>query len=164
MPEANKSILAGLQAYVANKNAGMGGGPKTGIPDNAKTVATDKSKLDDMLDLRDSISALVGSGYTPKATDPTVLAHRTRILNMMPAQEAQNLLTHIAIQNQQPGVQTLSPTQRLQRFYDIQSSIPATNMLLQKVKSLGTGPISAFSETPDGLNQQLAAAPVVVKK
>jgi hypothetical protein len=161
----NKAILAGLQAYMANKNAGIGG-PVTGIPAGGTNVATAKTPLDETANLRDSIGALVGSGYTGlnANTPPEIRAHVTHILNAMPAKDAQNLLTHISIQNQTPGVAALNPTQRLQRFYDIRSSQPGTDALIQKVKAFGTGPIAAFSETPEVLNQQLATAPVVVKK
>lgn len=162
----NKALLAGLQAYMTNKNSGIGGGPVTGIPAGGKNVATDKTPLDQTAALRDSIGALVGSGYTSSNpnTPPEIRAYVTHILNSMPAKDAQNLLTHISIQNQTPGVAALNPTQRLQRFYDIRSSQPTTDALIQKVKAFGSGPISAFSETPDVTNQQLATAPVVVKK
>lgn len=160
MPQPNKAILAGLQQYVANKK-GIGD-PTTGIPDSAKQIARNKTNIDDTVAMRDNIGALVGGGYTGKGTPQNLRGYVTAILNGMPAQDAQNLLTHIAIQNQTPGVSLLNPTQRLQRFYDIRSSVPATDALIQKVKSLGTGPIAAFSETPDITNQQLAAT--VAKK
>lgn len=159
---ANQSILAGLQQYVASKT----GDPIKGVPPAATTIATPKTTLDQTAALRDSIGALVGSGYTGTTanTSPEIRAHVTNILNSMPVKDAQNLLTHITIQNQAPGVTVLNPTQRLQRFYDIRSSVPQTDALIQKVKAFGSGPISAFSETPDVTNQQLAAAPVIVKK
>ena len=137
------------------------GGEDPKLP--GKAIGTDKTKLDETADLRDSISALVASGYTslkPKgsaATSNDVKAHVTRILNTLPTKEAQNLLTHIAIYNQNPDITNLNPTQKLQQFYDINSSNPQTNELLRKVKSFGSGPTSGFQESTEVLNKQLSS-------
>jgi len=121
------------------------------------------TKLDDMAAIRDSISALAAAGYNGSKMSEGLRGHASRILGMLPADVAHKLLTHLALQGQREGTESLSPAARLQRFYDIESSDPATNAILQRAKAFGTGPMSAFRETPDIVSQQLAAMPIASK-
>lgn len=131
-------------------------------------IASNKSNLDDLANLRDSVSALVASGYTGSTKDKDLAAHRDRIISALPTGQGQNLLTHIAVQNSTPGFSIMSPEQRVGRFYDINSSVPATDDLLRRIKTLGTGPMSSFKDSQDVLLRKLAgsdqATPIVVKK
>lgn len=137
-----------------------------GIPAGAVAIAPGKTRLDTTADIRDSIAALVGSGLTKRGVNKEIDSHAARILALLPRNEAQKLLTHIQVFNSNASG---NPTQRLQRFYDINSSNPDTQALLQKVKAFGTGPITGLRESTDVANQQLAqglspTAPIVVTK
>lgn len=131
-------------------------------------IASNRTNLDDLANLRDSVSALVAAGYTGKTSDPELAAHRDRIIRSLPQGQAQNLLTHISVQNSTPGFSIMSPEQRIGRFYDINSSVPATDDLLRRIKSFGTGPMSSFKDSQDVLLRKLAgsdqATPIVVRK
>lgn len=143
------------------------GGPIVGVPANAKPSGFQRTALDDNADIRDSIGILVGSGLTKRGVNKEVDAHATRILKMLGPAAGQKLLTHIKVYNSRPDLAGQNPTQRLTRFYDIQSGDPGVQGLISKAKAFGTGPIAAYSETPDITAQQFAGAPatpVVVRK
>ncbi len=125
-----------------------------------------KPGLDTTADIRDAVSALVGAGYTGKTADPELAAHRDFIIRTLPAGQGQNLLTHIAVQNQTNGFSIMKPEQRISRFYDINSSVPATDDLLRKLKAFGTGPVTGFRDTQDVFSRKLAGDtnPIALKK
>lgn len=155
--EYNTNLLTLL-----NGHTGYDIGEEPKLP--GKKVSTNKTELDTLANLRDSISALVASGYTSlkgeggKSASDEIKAHVNNILYSMPQEEAQKLLTHIAVYNQNPNSVKLNPLQRLQDFYDINSSNPQTNYLLKRIKAFGSGPISGFKESPELLNQQIASS------
>lgn len=137
-----------------------------GLPPGAAQIAPGKTPLDTTADLRDSINALVGSGLTKRGVNRDIDAEAARIMTILGRDAGQKLLTHIQVYNAQASG---NPTQRLTRFYDVNSSHPGTQELLQKVKSFGTGPITGFKESTNVANQQLAqglspTAPIVVKQ
>ncbi len=167
---ANPAILRKLGDFLHSRAGEIEGGPVTpvvpGIPAGAAQIAPGKTPLDTTADLRDSINALVGSGLTKRGVNKDVDAEAARIMTLLGREQGQKLLTHIALFN---GTASGNPTQRLTRFYDINSSHPGTQELLQKVKSFATGPITGFRESTNVANQQLAqglspTAPIVVKQ
>lgn len=97
-------------------------------------------------DVRDSIGVLVGGGYSG-LNDSASQMHYQRIVDLLGAKKAQDLVSHIIIQNHRPDFQKMAPAERLGRFYDINSSNPGTNEILQKMKGMGTGVIPAYTGT-----------------
>lgn len=171
---ANPEILRNLGNFLHSRAGEIDGGPVTpavpGIPSGAAQIAPGKTPLDTTADIRDSINALVGSGLTKRGVNRDVDAEAARIMTLLGREQGQKLLTHIALFN---GTASGNPTQRLTRFYDVNSSHPGTQEILQKVKSFGTGPITGFKESTNVANQQLAqglsptlgaTAPIVVKQ
>lgn len=174
---ANPSILRNLGNFLHSRAGEIEGGkaapvgpvipviqPVAGLPPGAAQIAPGKTPLDTTADIRDSINALVGSGLTKRGVNRDVDAEAARIMTLLGREQGQKLLTHIALFN---GTASGNPTQRLTRFYDVNSSHPGTQEILQKVKSFGTGPITGFKESTNVANQQLAqglspTAPIVV--
>lgn len=98
----------------------------------------------DDVDVRDQIGILVGGGYKGLHDEPSQMAFQ-RLSDLLGQKKAQDLTSHIIIQNSRPDFQTMKPEQRLGRFYDINSSNPGTNEVLQKMKGLGTGVIPGYT-------------------
>lgn len=137
MPDHNPKVLSDLNEHIEKKT-----GTKVRTP------------ADNDADLRDSVSLLVGGGFTD-LKDENARANFLRIRTILnDDQKAQNLLTHIFLQNQRPGWQQMKPEQRVSSFYDINSSDKGTSELLQKIKSFGTGPVSGYTDSVNEVNQQ----------
>lgn len=169
---ANPVILRNLGNFLHSRAGEIEGGKPagdpavSGLPANTPVISPGKTPLDTTADIRDSINALVGSGLTKRGVNKDIDAEAARILTLLGRDAGQKLLTHIQVYNANASG---NPTQRLTRFYDINSSNPDTQTLLQKVKSFGTGPITGFKESTNVANQQLAqglspTAPIVVKQ
>jgi hypothetical protein len=132
--------------------AGAGGGPTMPA---AQTIAPNKTRLDDTADLRDSISVLLGKGYTANPGDEDMKAHQARVLALLGPAAGQQLLSHLQVFNQRPGMDKLSPDERVQQLYSLGSQHPVVGPILNRVKSFGTGPTSGFRESVDVANQKL---------
>lgn len=114
--------------------------PSTGLIASKRT----RGPIVDDADVRDQISILVGGGYKGLHDETSQMAFQ-RLSDLLGQKKAQDLTSHIIIQNSRPDFQTMKPEQRLGRFYDINSSNPGTNEVLQKMKGLGTGVIPGYT-------------------
>lgn len=154
----NPQILQGLTNYFK--------GGKDPVPTG--TIKVHGKPGENTADIRDSISALVGSGYSGGVTDEKLRAHVSRIMGLLPQKEAQNLLTHISVYNRNPNNLKLIPTQRVSNFYDINPADPGTLSIIQQAKSFGTGVLGGLNSTPEQVGMEvtnrLPVNPLIVKK
>lgn len=119
------------------------GGGETGKGLVAATKRT-KGPVADDVDVRDQIGILVGGGYNGLHDETSQMAFQ-RIRDLVGAKKAQDLVSHIIIQNQRSDFKTMPPAERLQRFYDINSANPDTNSILTKMRGLGTGVLPGYT-------------------
>lgn len=143
-------ILSDLASYI-------GGGTEPG------TGVVKVSSANDLANVRDSITALVGTGYNGTQQDDLTRGHVKLLLTTLPEGKAQNLLTHIALYNQRPDAASKSPVQKVQSFYDIIPTNPETNSIIQQAKNFSTGVMGGINSSPEIVNQQLTA-PIIAKK
>jgi hypothetical protein len=121
-------------------SAAVGSGPGPGNnPPNSGTFKSQRSPMDQLADVRDSIMALVGGGKT-KIDDDETRGHWANLVDKLGPQKAQSLMTHIILQNQRPEFQGLKPQDRINAFYQINSSNPDVQPILEQTKSFGSGP------------------------
>lgn len=120
-------------------------GGKTG---DGLVVAAKKpsGKLDELADIRDSISSLVGGGYKTLSDDASKGAF-TRLAGIVGLKKATDLFVHITQQNQREGWDKKTPAQRVGEFYNIPSTNPNVQEQLQKVKSFGSGPVAGYYDS-----------------
>jgi hypothetical protein len=123
-----------------------------GVLDKGVKRMKPSGSADQTADLRDSVSALVGGGYK-SLTDDDSKANFSRIASLIGIKNAQNLFLHISQQNQRPGWNAMKPAERVSKFYDIPSSDPSTNGVLQNIKSFGSGPMAGYTDSVNYLNQ-----------
>lgn len=119
-----------------------------------KTGISRNSPEDQTANLRDSLTALVGRGYT-SVTDDESRGHFSRLVATLGLPAAQRLMTHIAIYNQNPNQSRLPLNEKVTQFYDIGSRDAEINSLLQKIKTFGSGVVSGLTDSPDYSNQIL---------
>lgn len=119
-----------------------------------KSAITRNSPEDQTANLRDSLTALVGRGYT-SVTDDESRGHFSRLVATIGLPAAQKLMTHIAIYNQNPNQSRLPLTEKVSQFYDIGSRDTEVNSLLQKIKNFGSGVVSGLTDSGDYTNQVL---------
>lgn len=122
----------------------VGGG---GVPGKGLVAATKRTTpVYQDSDLRDNIGILVGGAYKGLHDETSQLAFQ-RIKDLVGAKKAQDLVSHIIIQNNRPEFQAMKPAERVQKFYDINSSVPDTNEILQKMRGMGTGVLPAYQQS-----------------
>lgn len=128
------SLLTGGSIFSGNPGSGL--------------VASKRPRgpINDDVDVRDYISMLVGGGYRGLTDDQSQMAYQ-RLSEIVGQKKAQDLVSHIIIQNTRPEFQKMQPAERVQRFYDTSSSVPATNEILQKMKGLSTGVIPGYQQS-----------------
>lgn len=105
-----------------------------------------KGPISDDGDVRDQIGILVGGNYKALYDETSQLAFQ-RIATILGPKKAQGLVSHIIIQNQRPDFQKMQPAERVQRFYDIPSSVPANNDILQRMKGISTGVLPGYQQS-----------------
>lgn len=149
MPDHDEKIMSALQEHVSTNT----GKPAPGTED-PKLVQKDRpgSTTDQTADLRDSVSLLVGGGYT-SLSDPDARANYSRMVSIMGKERAQNMLTHIVLQNSRTGWDKMKPEERVGKFYDINSSHGPTDETIQQIKSFGSGPLAGYTDSINLINQ-----------
>jgi hypothetical protein len=119
-----------------------GKGEKTGLVASKKV----KGPIDNDVDTRDQIGILVGGGYKGLSDETSQMAFQ-RLRDLVGVKKAQDLVSHIVIQNSRPDFQKMAPAERVSRFYDVNSSNPDTHSLVQKMKSIGTGVLPGYQQS-----------------
>jgi len=152
--EHNQEILDSLNDHIEKKTGTRPKEPEPKPKPLEGNIAKKNNSADDTADLRDSISILVGRGYTG-LTDDDSKANFKRISNIIGQGAARDLLSHILIQNQRPELQGATPDARLTHFYDINSSNAPVQDILQKVKSFGSGTAAGFHDSVNKVAQQI---------
>jgi hypothetical protein len=130
------------------------GDPPSEEKPTIKNVNRASSPQDQTADLRDSLTALVGKGYT-SVTDEDSRGHFARLVSMLGLPAAQKLFTHISIYNQNPNQSRLPLNDKVTQFYDVGSRDIEIDSLLKKVKQFGSGVISGLTDSNNYSNQLL---------
>lgn len=112
-----------------------------------------KTVLDERADIRDILSGVVGNGFT-NFSNPDSQHNFAVLSSIVGKQTAQQLMTHAFIFNQRPDVQGKSVDQRVSQFYDMGSSNPDLNNILQASRNLGQGAVPGLYQSNDILNKQ----------
>lgn len=113
-----------------------------------------RTSLDDTADIRDSVTALVGKGYTG-LSDDDARAHFTKLSGILGKDKAQKLLTNIFIHNQSENVKGKGVQDRVNYFYDTNFQDPDINSIVKNAKNFGSGVMAGMNNSPDLMNMQL---------
>lgn len=114
-----------------------------------------RTPADEDAAVRDSLSAIVGKGYTG-ITDDDIKGRVQLLQGILGAPAAQKLISHALLFNQRPGMQKLGAADRVSQFYDMQHSDKEVNGLVQRLKAFGSGPVAGLNDSPDTGNMQLS--------
>lgn len=125
-----------------------------GLGRGITNMARQRTPADDTADLRDSLTALVGKGYTG-VSDDDAHGHFARLAGILGRDAAQKLMTHIFIYNQSPMAKGVGLNEKINQFYNIGSRDSGINDVLQKVKQFGSGVIAGMNDSPEALNQEM---------
>jgi hypothetical protein len=143
--------------YTKNLSAGITG--HTG-PEYTPKVNTSRSNLDDMADVRDLLSAIVGAGKSGlKPEDQSAVYARLGVLLGKPT--ANKLINQALIFNQRPDAMGKTAEQRITQFYDTGSRDPELNTIISKTKSLGEGPVSGANQSVNDLTKKISKGEAV---
>lgn len=112
------------------------------------------------LDLRDAITALVGSGYTsfkhPNSVDQKNIKEQFgRITELIGLKPAQKLMDYVFIFNQKPGTQKQTPEQRVNQFYDIIPKDDEVQKVISGLKTYSRGATTAMNTSGEETNARL---------
>ena len=126
------------RAMVAKKRLGEG------APTNKK-----KSGVDDAVEIRDILNYFVGSGTTDFSGDQNAKNNMSVLAGIVGKEKAHKLAMSAYLFNRRPGISNMSPEQKIASFYGMGSSDPEVNTTLQNLRSMGTGPVAAYYNTPN---------------
>lgn len=114
----------------------------------------DRTPADNDATIRDSLSAIVGKGYTGINDD---IKGRVRILQgILGAPTAQKLINHALLFNQRLDMQDKGAEDRVRSFYDMQHADEEVNGLVKRLKAFGSGPVAGLNDSPDVTNRDLS--------
>lgn len=116
------------------------------------TVPPRRLTPEDMLNVRDIMSAFAGQGYKGTQNDDARSMY-SYLRGIVGPDTAQKLLLHLSIHNQRPDMANASPEKRIQSLYEIGSRDPEVNDLLGRAKMVAQGPMAGINETPLALTQ-----------
>lgn len=122
----------------------LGGG---GTPSNDPTRQ--------QFDVRDSITALVGKGYT-SVSDDDARGHFAKLSSVLGVPAAQKIMSHIFLYNQSPNSKQLPIQQKIMQFYDMGSRDADVDAHLKKLKMLGSGVLGGMNTSPEVTNMDLS--------
>jgi hypothetical protein len=164
--EANPDILNELTAYITSKTGTPLDESVGGDPILTK-VGTIKAKSGDAYsnlgDVRDSLSALVSSGYSGGTADEKYRPHISKLVSSLGLQQAQSLLTRVVLFNGNPNASAYNPEQRVSRFYDLTPADPEMEKLIYSLKNFSTGILGGLNTTPETVGMEASNRLVVVK-
>src|ERR1700749_3811115 len=102
----------------------------------------------DQFDARDNLMSFIGQGYTGGKMNDDQRGQLNRLTDILGADKAHALLSHVAIFNQRPDIQGKSPTDRMQTYFSITPNNPEIASTLAHFKALGTGIGGAINDSP----------------
>lgn len=126
------------RAMVAKKKLGDGN------PINKK-----KSEADQAVEIRDILNYFVGAGTTDFRGDENAKNNMSVLAGLVGREKANKLAMSAYLFNRRPGISNMSPEQKIASFYGMGSSDPDVNTTLQNLRSMGTGPVAAYYNTPN---------------
>lgn len=132
---------------------GGGGGSQPIVEQDKDYAGRNKTTVDRDADVRDLISAIVGSGEINNS--PELAAKYQALRGKLGDGMAQKLFNHAIFYNQREGVKNLTPEARVQQFFDIGSSDAELKQLMTGLKSMGYGVVPSFREAPLQDSQRL---------
>lgn len=106
------------------------------------------------LDIRDSITAMVGKGYTSIADDEA-RSHFARLVNALGLPKAQKVMSHIFLYNQSPNNKSTPLQQKIMQFYDSGSKDTDVDEVIKQSKGIGTGVVAGLNSSPETTVMQL---------
>lgn len=128
--------------------------PNKGDPIESSYISKGRTPSDDTADVRDLLATMVGKGYT-SLNDEESRGNYARLRSLLGDTQAQKLMTHVFIQNQNPSFSQLPVESKIKSFYDIPSGDEEVSKVLGKVKTLGYGVLPGFRQSSLLSNQQL---------
>lgn len=130
------------------------GDPRYPLPGSKVAAKPKYGQADNTADIRDSITNLVGSGYTAM-NDDNARANYARLSNLVGQDKARKILDRIFLFNsrQQPN---MNARDRVSQFYDSSVSNPDIEPIIKQAKTFGYGPLSGLNSSPDVVNMQLS--------
>lgn len=126
-----------------------------GLGKGIANLGRQRTVVDDTADIRDSLTALVGKGYTG-VSDDDAKGHFARLAGILGKDAAQKLMSHVFIYNQTPTAKGVGLQEKINQFYGIGSRDSGINDILQKIKQFGSGVISGMNDSPEVDNQVLS--------
>lgn len=144
----------------------MMGGHLFGDDSRIKVSTQNRSRVpaDDTADIRDILTDVVGNSYKG-LTDDNIKAQYARLSNLVGVTQAQKLLDHALIYNQNPVNVKLPLEQRVQGFYSAGSKDQSLNTIIQNAGKLGYGPVASLNNSANVGNRILSGtyndAPIV---
>lgn len=126
MADYSKNFLTAMTGHL---NFDTGEDPKPVMPKGSSSYTAEQQ-----LDLRDYISALVGSGYKAGKMDDTTKGLYSGIVDIVGLEKGHKLLTQIVLHNQDTSAQNISPSDRVQRFYNTGSKDQDVNSIINLTK------------------------------
>lgn len=130
--------------------------PPTGDPSkpaDQNMILSTRTPIQQNLDIRDHLAALIGTGNALKPDDKAAIFGS--LTSALGRDKAIKIMNHAYIFNQRPDVLKLPMEDKLKAFYTIGSNDPDVNQVMAKSKSLGYGALPGFRESSSSLNQQL---------
>src|ERR1700749_2395367 len=88
---------------------------------------------DDMAYVRDSLGAIVGSGYNG-ITDDGTKARMQLLQNILGPATTRKIITHALLFNQRDDIQGKGPAERIQQFYDLNHSDKEIDGLVKQLR------------------------------
>lgn len=135
--------------YSKNFENAMSGHAGIDIP-----VKSSRSNLDDMADVRDLLSALVGAGKGGLRADDQSAVY-SRLAAILGKPTASKLITQVHIFNERPDTVMKNAEQRITQFYDTGSRDPELDTLIKKTKTLGQGPLAGANQSVNDLTKKV---------
>lgn len=126
-----------------------------GLGKSIAMMSRQRTPFDDTADIRDSLTALVGKGYTG-VSDDDARGHFGRLTSILGRDAAQKLMTHIFIYNQTPTARGVGLQEKINQFYNIGSRDSSINDILSRVNKFGSGVQSGLTDSPEIQNQELS--------
>lgn len=126
MADYSKNFLTAMTGHL---NFDTGEDPKPIMP-----KGSDSYTARQQLDLRDFISSLVGSGYKSGKMDDTIKGLYNGIVDIVGLEKGHKLLTQIVLHNQDTSTQNISPSDRVQNFYNTGSKDQDVDSIINMTK------------------------------
>ena len=126
------------------------GGMTEGEPEDPKMVRAGgaKSKAEELVDVRDSISNLISTGVVD-LTLPETRAHYQSLVQKLGAAPAQKLMNKLILYNQDAAKRNIPVEEKISMFYDTPGDDVEVSDIIKTVKGLGYGVRAGTSTSHD---------------